>query len=85
MVIVGEVKEVANVGKMVCVDLGGDDCWIIAPKLARVIEDLKQKLDDVQQYIEHKKVYGKSVNFSDAELVTNEIMNELEELLYWKE
>ena len=85
MVIVGEVKEVANVGKMVCVDLGGDDCWVIAPKLAGVIEDLRQKLDDVQQYIEHKKVCGKSTNFSDAELITNEIMNELEEFLYWKE
>ena len=45
-------------------------------------EILKKKLYDIQQYIEHKKVCGKSINFSDADLTTNEIMEELEEILY---
>jgi hypothetical protein len=35
-----------------------------------------------KKYVEYKKVYGKSVNFSDADLITNEIMNELEEILH---
>ena len=54
-------------------------------KYENEIDRLTKKLDDVQQYIEHKKVCGKSTNFSDAELITNEIMNELEEILYWEE
>ena len=48
-------------------------------------EILKKKLDDIQQYIENKKVYGKSVNFSDADLITNEIMDELEDIIYEEE
>ena len=54
-------------------------------KIEKQTEILKKKLDDIQQYIENKKVYGKSVNFSDADLITNEIMDELEEILYWEE
>ena len=82
---IGDIKEVANVGKMVYIDLGEDNCFVIAPKLAKFIEGLKQKIDDIEQYVEHKKVCGKSSNFSDEDLITNEIMNELEEILYWKE
>ena len=51
-------------------------------QLEKQTEILKKKLYDIQQYIENKKVYGKSVNFSDADLITNEIMDELEEILY---
>ena len=82
---IGDIKEVANVGKMVYIDLGEDNCFVIAPKLARLIDGLRQKIDDIEQYVEHKKVCGKSSNFSDEDLTTNEIMNELEEILYWKE
>ena len=81
---IGDIKEVANVGKMVCIDLGEDNCFVIAPKLASFIDGLRQKIDDIEQYVEHKKVCGKSSNFSDEDLKTNEIMNELEEILYWK-
>ena len=54
-------------------------------QLEKQNEFLKKKLYDIQQYIEHKKVCGKSVNFSDADLITNEIMDELEDILYWEE
>ena len=39
-------------------------------------EILKKKLDDIQQYIENKKVYGKSVNFSDADLIKSKLCSD---------
>ena len=82
-----------------CVKITGIDCrkekiiFLKTPakfvekieQLEKQTEILKEKLYDIQQYIEHKKVCGKSINFSDADLTTNEIMNELEEILYWEE
>ena len=45
---IGDIKEVANVGKMVYIDLGEDNCFVIAPKLARFIDELRQKIDDIE-------------------------------------
>ena len=44
---IGDIKEVANVGKMVYIDSGEDNCFVIAPKLARLIDGLRQKTEQL--------------------------------------
>ena len=56
---IGDIKEVANVGKMVYIDLGEDNCFVIAPKLARFIDELRQKIDVYKaKYIENCDMYA---------------------------
>ena len=52
---IGDIKEVANVGKMVYIDLGEDNCFVVAPKLARLIDGLKQKTEQLEKQIEMTK------------------------------
>ena len=55
---IGDIKEVANVGKMVYIDLGEDNCFVIAPKLARFIDGLRQKTEQLEKQIEMMKNCG---------------------------
>ena len=52
---IGDIKEVANVGKMVYIDLGEDNCFVIAPKLAKFINGLRQKTEQLEKQIEIMK------------------------------
>ena len=53
--------------------------------LSTELKNLTEIIINIESYIENKKVHGKSVNFSERDIIINEIIEELEEIIYQEE
>ena len=45
----------------------------------------EKMIKEILEYLENKKVYGKSINFSERDITINEIVEEIEEIIYQEE